>query len=104
MAGIGLSLFMVSTQTSVQTRVPDDYRGRVMAIWGMNYSVVLPLGQLQMGAVAGLSRDHLSPFIGGLAGAPSAVILGGVVMLVAVAVTAAANRGVRELTPEGPTE
>ncbi len=104
MAGIGLSLFMVSTQTSVQTRVPDDYRGRVMAIWGMNYSVVLPLGQLQMGAVAGLSRDHLSPFIGGLAGAPSAVILGGVVMLVAVAVTAAANRGVRELTPEGPAE
>ena len=102
MAGVGLSFFMVSTQTSVQTRVPDNYRGRVMAIWGMNYSVVLPLGQLQMGAVAGLSRDHLSPFLGGLAGAPSAVILGGVVMLAAVAVTAAANRGVRELTPEGP--
>ena len=30
----------------------------------MNYSVVLPLGQLQRGAVAGLSRDNLS----GLAG------------------------------------
>ncbi len=56
------------TQTSVQTRVPDEFRGRVMAIWGMYYSVVFPLGQLEMGAVAGLSRDHLSPFLGSLAG------------------------------------
>ena len=102
MAGVGLSFFMVSTQTSVQTRVPDQYRGRVMAIWGMNYSVVLPMGQLQMGAVAGLSRDHLSPFLGRLAGAPSAVILGGLVMLGAVGIMAVANRGVRELRPEGP--
>ena len=104
MAGVGLSFFMVSTQTSVQTRVPDQYRGRVMAIWGMNYSVVLPLGQLQMGAVAGLSRDHLSPFLGGLAGAPSAVILSGFVMLAVVGIMVVANRGVRELTPEGPAE
>ena len=44
MAGVGMSIFMVSTQTSVQTRVPDEFRGRVMAIWGMNYSVVLPSG------------------------------------------------------------
>ena len=101
-SGVGLSMFMVSTQTSVQTRVPDEYRGRVMAIWGMNYSVVLPLGQLQMGAIAGLSRDHLSAVLGRLAGAPSAVILGGLAMLAAVGITAAANRGVRELTPEGP--
>ena len=102
MAGIGLSIFMVSIQTSVQTRLPAEYRGRVMAIWGMNYSVVLPLGQQQMGAVAGLSRDHLSPFLGGLAGAPSAVILGGLVMLGVVGIMAATNRTVRELSPEGP--
>lgn len=102
LAGIGLSIFMVSTQTTVQTRVPDEYRGRVMAIWGMNYSVVLPLGQLQMGAVAGLSRIHLASFLGRLAGAPSAVILGGLVMLGVVGVTAATNRGVRELGPQGP--
>lgn len=100
MAGIGLSIFMVSTQTSVQTRVPDEYRGRVMAIWGMNYSVVLPLGQLQMGSVAGLTRDHLSSSIGGLAGAPSAVILGGFAMLVVVGITAVANLRVRELASE----
>ena len=104
MAGVGLSIFMISTQTSVQTRVPDEYRGRVMAIWGMNYSVVLPLGQLQMGAVAGLSRDHLSSFLGRLAGAPSAVILNGAAMLAVVAFTAAASRRVRDLTPEGPAE
>ena len=102
MAGIGLSIFMVSTQTTVQTRVPDEYRGRVMAIWGMNYSVVLPLGQLQMGTLAGLSRDHLSPVLGGLAGAPSAVIVNSAAMLAVVAVTAITSRRVRELTPEGP--
>ena len=102
MAGIGLSIFMVSTQTTVQTFVPDEYRGRVMAIWGMNYSVALPLGQLQMGTVAGLSRDHLSPVLGGLAGAPSAVFLSGVAMLAVVGVTAATSRGIRELRPQGP--
>ena len=101
MAGVGLSIFMVSTQTTVQTLVPDEYRGRVMAIWGMNYSVVLPLGQLQMGTLAGLSRDHLSPILGSLAGAPSAVILSGTAMLAVVMVTAAASRRVRDLTPEG---
>ena len=102
MAGIGLSIFMVSTQTTVQTFVPDEFRGRVMAIWGMNYSVALPLGQLQMGTVAGLSRDHLSPVLGGLAGAPSAVFLSGVAMLAVVGVTAATSRGIRELRPQGP--
>ena len=103
-SGVGLSIFMVSTQTSVQTRVPDEYRGRVMAIWGMNYSVVLPLGQLQMGAVAGLSRNHLSSFLGKFAGAPFAVILNGAAMLAVVAFSAAASRRVRDLTPEGPAE
>ena len=102
MAGIGLSIFMVSTQTTVQTLVPDEYRGRVMAIWGMNYSAALPLGQLQMGTVAGLSRDHLSPMLGRLAGAPSAVILSGLAMLAVVGINAATNRGVREITPQGP--
>ena len=102
LAGVGLSIFMVSTQTTVQTLVPDEYRGRVMAIWGMNYSVVLPLGQLQMGVLAGLSRDHLSSFLGRLAGAPSAVILSGAVMLAAVAVTATTSHKVRGITPQGP--
>ncbi len=102
MAGIGLSIFMVSTQTTVQTLVPDEYRGRVMAIWGMNYSVALPLGQLQMGTLAGLSRDHLFSFLGSLAGAPSAVILSGVAMLVVVVATATTSRQVRGITPQGP--
>lgn len=101
-AGIGLSVFMVSTQTTVQTFVADEYRGRVMAIWGMNYSVVYPLGQLQMGTVAGLSRRHLSGLLGGLAGAPSAIALGGLVMLAFLGFSAATDRTVRDLRPEGP--
>jgi MFS family permease len=102
LAGIGLSVFMVSTQTTVQTLVADEFRGRVMAIWGMNYSVVFPLGQLQMGAVAGMSRMHLSGVLGSLAGAPSAIVLGGVLMLVFLGFTAATDRTIRELRPQGP--
>lgn len=102
LAGIGLSIFMVSTQTTVQTLVADEYRGRVMAIWGMNYSVVYPLGQLQMGTLAGLSRMHLAGLLGGLAGAPSAIILGGLVMLAFLGFSAATDRTVRDLRPEGP--
>jgi MFS family permease len=102
LSGIGLSLFMVATQTTVQTLVDDEFRGRVMAIWGMNYSVVYPLGQLQMGTVAGLSRTNLSGVLGGLAGAPFAVILGSALMLAYLVFSVGSNRQFRDLSPEGP--
>jgi hypothetical protein len=101
LAGIGLSFFMVGTQTTVQTLVPDEFRGRVMAIWGMNYSVVYPLGQLQMGAQAGLSRKYLTAVLGRFAGAPSAVILSAAVMLAYIGFSVVGDRQLRDLTPEG---
>jgi len=104
LAGIGLSLFMVGTQTTVQTLVPDEFRGRVMAIWGMNYSVVYPLGQLQMGALAGISRQYFSGPLGRFAGAPSAVILNGVVMLAYLVLSTARDRHLLDLTPKGVEE
>jgi len=82
LAGFGHALFMVSAQTTVQSQVPDQFRGRVMAIWGMNYGVMFPLGQIQMGSVASFSRFYLSGLLGRFAGAPFTVILGATIMLV----------------------
>ena len=81
LAGIGSSIFMVASQSTVQLLVPDELRGRFMAIWGLNYGVLFPLGQMQMGAVAGLSRSNLADLLGGFAGAPTAVLLGASAML-----------------------
>ena len=81
LAGFSHAFFMVCAQSTVQLQVPDKYRGRMMSIWGMNYGVVFPLGQMQMGAVAGFSRSYLSGPLGRFAGAPSSVMLGATVML-----------------------
>ncbi len=82
LAGLSHALFMVSAQSTVQSQVPDHLRGRMMAIWGMNYGVVFPLGQIQMGAMASFSRIYLSSSLGRFAGAPFTVILGATIMLV----------------------
>ncbi len=81
LAGFCHALFMVCSQSTVQMQVPDKFRGRMMAIWGMNYGVVFPLGQMQMGTVANLTRTYLSGILGRVAGAPSAVILGASIMI-----------------------
>ena len=100
LAGIGFSLFMVSAHSTVQLLVPDEFRGRVMAIWGMNYGAVYPLGQMQMGMVAGLSRTYLSDLLGRFAGAPSAVFLGSSVMLLFSIFGAGTNHRIRTLSSD----
>jgi len=98
LAGLSHALFMVSAQSTVQSQVPDHLRGRMMAIWGMNYGVVFPLGQIQMGAMASFSRTYLSSSLGRFAGAPFTVILGGMIMLV---VCLLGVGRIRELAPSG---
>ncbi len=55
-----------STNTLIQTLIPDAYRGRVMALYSMTVVGVLPLGHLAGGAAA----EHIGPrwtvFLGGL--------------------------------------
>ncbi len=97
LAGFSHALFMVSAQTTVQSQVPDQFRGRVMAIWGMNYGVMFPLGQVQMGSVASFSRIYLSGLLGRFAGAPFTVILGATVMLI---VSILGIGRIRELGPQ----
>ncbi len=95
LAGIGSSIFNVSAQSTLQVLVPDDFRGRVMGIWGLTHSTFQPLGQMQMGTMAAL----FSP--------PFAVILGAG-MVIAFAIATTRNQRIRELgiasTSQAPLE
>lgn len=61
-----------SVNTLIQTLIPDEYRGRIMALFSMTVVGVLPLGHLAGGAVAEHMGARWTVFFGGalcLAGA-----------------------------------
>jgi predicted MFS family arabinose efflux permease len=87
--GMFAQMYMISVQTTLQMRVPDDLRGRVMGVHGMTYNIG-PLGALQ----AGLIADSF--------GAPVAVAVSGCA-IIAFALGVASTRGeVRNLQAEPP--
>jgi len=51
--GFGLILFLSTGQSTLQLAVPDEMRGRVMAIWAMTLSASAPIGHLLAGQAAG---------------------------------------------------
>src|SRR5256714_1590824 len=51
-AGFGMLLFFSTTNTVLQTIIPDDMRGRVMGVWSLIFGAMIPLGSLEAGAVA----------------------------------------------------
>jgi MFS family permease len=69
---------MNSTQTVLQTNVPDQLRGRVMGVYMMSVRGMQPLAGLLGGVLATL----FASWYGNENGAPWAVALGGVVCLV----------------------
>jgi MFS family permease len=83
MGAVG-SVYMITLQTALQLRVPDELRGRVMGVYGMTYNVG-PLGSLQAGAVAAAFS------------APVAVAMGGVLIMSFALSVATANREVRQM-------
>ena len=85
LAGIGSSLFNVAVQSTLQLLVPNEFRGRVMGIWGMTHTGIRPLGEMQFAAVATLFS------------APIALGLGGGIVLAFVLLVAVPNRRLREL-------
>jgi predicted MFS family arabinose efflux permease len=85
-AGVGMLLFFSTTNTVLQTIVPDDMRGRVMGVWSLIFGAMIPLGSLEAGAVA----DWL--------GAPFALALGAIVCAISAAIALIAIRR-REMTP-----
>jgi predicted MFS family arabinose efflux permease len=78
------SIYMITVQTTLQLRVPDELRGRVMGIYGVTYNVG-PLGALQAGIIA----DRFS--------APTALIVGGAAIMLFALGVAFTNREVRTL-------
>lgn len=83
-AALFASVFMISSMTVLQLRVPEHLRGRVMGIHGITFSL-MPLGGLAAGAVASLS----SP--------PVAIAIGIGIYLAILAMMAVSQREVREI-------
>jgi MFS family permease len=73
-AGAAMVLCVALCNTSIQSRVPDAMRGRVLSMYTFAFYAFLPVGSL----VAGLIAEHR-----GLA--PTMVVLGGGLLLSAVA-------------------
>lgn len=66
--GIGAftSMQVISVTTALQTMVSDEYRGRVMGMWGMNWNMS-PLGAMYVGAMATVVPVPWAVAFGGMA-------------------------------------
>ena len=73
-AGFGMLMFFSTSNTVVQTIVPDEMRGRVMGVWSVVFGAMIPIGSLQVGAMA-----HWF-------GAPAAVAIGAAMCIIAAVV------------------
>jgi MFS family permease len=69
--GFAATSLMAATNTTVQNRVPDELRGRVMAVYATMFMGVQPIGSLIAGGVA----KHI--------GAPRTLLVFGVIVLMA---------------------
>jgi MFS family permease len=78
------SVFMISSMTVLQLKVPDELRGRVMGIHTMGYSL-MPLGGLFLGILAEAS------------GAANAVLIGSSIFLAGIAVVGLVATTIRRL-------
>jgi sugar phosphate permease len=50
--GYGYFITITSLSTTLQAHIPDEVRGRVMALWIMGFGGTVPLGLLVGGALA----------------------------------------------------
>src|SRR6266481_6099603 len=74
-AGFGMLLFFSTSNTLLQTIVPDEMRGRVMGVWSLVFGAMIPLGSLEAGALANW------------AGTPFALAFGACICAIAALVT-----------------
>jgi len=73
-AGFGMLLFFSTSNTVLQTIVPDEMRGRVMGVWSLIFGAMIPLGSLEAGAVAHWFGTPFALGTGAIVCAISAVI------------------------------
>jgi MFS family permease len=65
LASVCLQIFTVTAQSILHTLVPNEYRGRVMGIWGLTHSVLQPMGGLIMGVAASVAAASVVVAVGG---------------------------------------
>jgi len=73
-AGFGMLLFFSTSNTLLQTIVPDEMRGRVMGVWSLVFGAMIPLGSLEAGAVAHWLGTALAIAFGAIICAVSALV------------------------------
>src|SRR5262249_18557439 len=90
--GMFMITFSATSNTMVQSTVPDHLRGRVMSIYTLIFLGFFPLGSLQAGAIAGWTS------------APFAIPCGALVCLVTAVVTAVLYFRTRDALRDGGVE
>jgi MFS family permease len=73
-AGFGMLLFFSTSNTVLQTIVPDEMRGRVMGVWSLVFGAMIPLGSLEAGAVAHWVSTSFALAFGAIICAASALV------------------------------
>ena len=73
---IGYSVMrqMASANTLIQTTIPDEYRGRIMALYAMTVVGLGPFGSLAAGALAHASGARVTVAAGGLLALTAAAV------------------------------
>lgn len=59
-AGAGMTASLTSLSTQLQQRLPDEFRGRVMALWSVAFLGSRPIAAALNGAVADLTSSQLA--------------------------------------------
>jgi MFS family permease len=72
--GFGIVLYFSTSNTVLQSIVPDEMRGRVMGIWTLIFGGMIPLGSLQAGLMADLLGTPATIAIGALICALAALV------------------------------
>jgi len=75
-AGFCMLIQMASSNTLIQTMVPDELRGRVMSVYSMMFMGMAPFGALLAGAVAHRLGAPLTVAIGGAACIAGSIVFG----------------------------
>jgi len=75
---IGYSVMrqMASANTTIQTLIPDEYRGRIMALYSMTVVGLGPFGSLAAGALAGRFGARLTVALGAVLAMSAAATFG----------------------------
>jgi MFS family permease len=64
--GLGGVLLMASSNTLMQSMVDEEKRGRVMSIFTMSFTGTMPIGNLIIGAVAGIAGPTVTFMVSGV--------------------------------------